>query len=220
MNYKYLIADREEDFAALQSFGFKPAAAGNNIVQFMAEYRNITLHFFYGNGDFYVHAFDNDTQEQFLPFELKQANGSFVFELKEFAQTLAQKIAETCFNSTSLRQTVLDYACARYGTVLQNPWHDENITLNKICGKNRKWYGVVMRIKRKSLGEKDENLTEALIDVMNVKAAPENIEKIIDYEAVFPAYHMNKKHWVTVLLSGNKNWPLVKELLDESYRMI
>lgn len=220
MNYKYLIAEKKADFEKLQAFGFVPSPGGEQIFQFAAEYQNISLHFFYKNGDFYAAAFDNDTKEQFLPFELKTAKGSFVFELKDFALNTAQKIAESCFNSTSLKQTVLDYAQNNYGTILQNPWNDENITLNKVCGKKQKWYGLVMCVKRKNIGEKDENLKEAAIDVMNVKAPPEEIEKIVDYRTVFPAYHMNKKHWITVLLSGNPNWQQVKELLDQSYQIV
>lgn len=40
------------------------------------------------------------------------------------------------------------------------------------------------------------------------------------YESVMPGYHLNKKHWNTVILSGQLPWIDVKGLIDLSYNLV
>ena len=56
---------------------------------------------------------------------------------------------------------------------------------------------------------------------MNVKCDPEKaIEWREEYpENVLPGYHMNKKHWNTVLAAGLKT-NVVKLMIDESYHLV
>lgn len=37
------------------------------------------------------------------------------------------------------------------------------------------------------------------------------------YETVMPGYHLNKKHWNTILLTGQLPWEEVKDLIRHSY---
>lgn len=40
------------------------------------------------------------------------------------------------------------------------------------------------------------------------------------YESVMPGYHLNKKHWNTLLLSGQLSWPEVQDLIRHSYQLV
>lgn len=40
------------------------------------------------------------------------------------------------------------------------------------------------------------------------------------YESVMPGYHLNKKHWNTLLLSGQLNWEEVQDLIRHSYNLV
>lgn len=40
------------------------------------------------------------------------------------------------------------------------------------------------------------------------------------YESVMPGYHLNKKHWNTVILSGQLDWEEVKDLIRHSYILV
>lgn len=55
----------------------------------------------------------------------------------------------------------------------------------------------------------------------NVKCDP---EKAIDlretYNCVVPGYHMNKKHWNTVIVDGSVSAKLLKEWIDDSYNLV
>lgn len=56
---------------------------------------------------------------------------------------------------------------------------------------------------------------------INLKCLPEKaIELREEYEEIRPGFHMNKKHWNTVELEGNLSWELLKEMIDDSYRLV
>lgn len=40
------------------------------------------------------------------------------------------------------------------------------------------------------------------------------------YESVMPGYHLNKKHWNTVLLTGQLSWPEIQDLIRHSYQLV
>ena len=40
------------------------------------------------------------------------------------------------------------------------------------------------------------------------------------YESVMPGYHLNKKHWNTLVLSGQLPWEEVKGLIRHSYELV
>ena len=55
----------------------------------------------------------------------------------------------------------------------------------------------------------------------NVKCDPEKaIELREEYSAVLPGYHMNKKHWNTVIVDGSMSNKLLKEIIDHSYELV
>src|SRR5580765_6065239 len=55
----------------------------------------------------------------------------------------------------------------------------------------------------------------------NVKCDPDRaIELREQYEAVQPGYHMNKKHWNTVIVDGSVPNKKLKEWIDHSYQLV
>lgn len=66
----------------------------------------------------------------------------------------------------------------------------------------------------------------ALTDVesfesINLKCDPERaIELREQYSAIIPGYHMNKKHWNTVVLDGSLRDSLICSLIDDSYLLV
>ncbi len=55
----------------------------------------------------------------------------------------------------------------------------------------------------------------------NVKCDPDKaVELREQYDAVQPGYHMNKRHWNTVLVDGSVPLRLLKEMIDDSYLLV
>lgn len=40
------------------------------------------------------------------------------------------------------------------------------------------------------------------------------------YESVMPGYHLNKKHWNTIILSGQLPWGDIKDLIKHSHNLV
>jgi predicted DNA-binding protein (MmcQ/YjbR family) len=55
----------------------------------------------------------------------------------------------------------------------------------------------------------------------NVKCDPARaIELREEYDCVIPGYHMNKKHWNTVIIDGTLTKKQLKEMIDHSYALV
>ena len=77
-----------------------------------------------------------------------------------------------------------------------------------------KWFAIAMRISERKLG----HAGDGILDVVNLKCAPEVIESIAGVEpGIYRAYHMNKTHWLTVALDGSCDDNTVSWLLGISY---
>ena len=72
---------------------------------------------------------------------------------------------------------------------------------------NNKWFGLIFTM--------DNELC------INLKCPPDLIPILKDqFTSVKPAWHMNKKHWLTVMLQKDADISLVQELLAESYQLV
>jgi predicted DNA-binding protein (MmcQ/YjbR family) len=56
---------------------------------------------------------------------------------------------------------------------------------------------------------------------LSLKCDPQLSEVLRErYESVMPGYHLNKKHWNTLVLSGQLAWPEVQDLIRHSYALV
>lgn len=94
------------------------------------------------------------------------------------------------------KQVFLNYCTETYGTAPDHPFEDDFVTTVLRHTDTRKWYGIVMEVSRRKFGfDSDE-----VIDVVNMKLPVEMFGSFGKEDGVHPAYHMNKLHWVSVLL--------------------
>ncbi|KGB24930.1 Protein of unknown function DUF419 [Acetobacter pomorum] len=57
------------------------------------------------------------------------------------------------------------------------------------------------------------------IDILDVKCRPEHIQDYLTTEGIVPAYHMNKAHWISILLDGSVSDALIENLIDASFEL-
>lgn len=112
------------------------------------------------------------------------------------------------------REDFLAHCLATYGTSPDYPFADDLHTAVLRHATNGKWYALVMRLAPKRLG-----LTgEGHLDVVNLKLPVEMCGSFSPEDGVYPAYHMNKLHWVSVVL-GEATDRLIQFLLHASYQI-
>lgn len=55
----------------------------------------------------------------------------------------------------------------------------------------------------------------------NVKCDPDIAEELrAEYACVLPGYHMNKKHWNTIVVDGSVPRSLIQAWIDHSYALV
>ena len=94
------------------------------------------------------------------------------------------------------KQEFLEYCLDAYGTSPDYPFDGDFETAVLRHGDSRKWYAIVMRVSRRKLGlDSDE-----AVDVVNLKLPTEMLGSFGAVDGVYPAYHMNKLHWISLVL--------------------
>ena len=111
------------------------------------------------------------------------------------------------------RQEFETYILKTYGVEADYPWQDKsNAVFRHNAGK--KWFALVMDIPVSRLGKRSDEIAA----VVNLKCAPLLISSFLKDKGIYPAYHMNKAHWISVLLKEVDGEEL-KALLDMSYTL-
>ena len=110
------------------------------------------------------------------------------------------------------KQDFLAFCRDTYGTTPDFPFDDWNESAVLRHSDSQKWYGIVMRIPRRKLGI----ASDELVDVVNLKLPTEMFGSFSPADGVYPAYHMNKLHWISVLLPDAQD-DLIAFLTGVSY---
>ena len=94
------------------------------------------------------------------------------------------------------KQDFLSYCSSTYGTSPDYPFDEDFETAVLRHSDNRKWYALVMRVSRRKFGF----YSNEVIDVVKLKLPIEMFGSCGVGDGVYPAYHMSKLHWISVLL--------------------
>lgn len=112
------------------------------------------------------------------------------------------------------RKTVTDYIKKKYGASPEYLWKrypDYAVFRHE---DNNKWFALTASVPGLKLGLSGENP----IDVINLKIDDVFLRDMLIREAgIMPAYHMNKLHWVTVLLDGTVSGQRIYDLIETSF---
>ena len=116
---------------------------------------------------------------------------------------------------TSLRKKVFEYIKKKYQVSPEYPWkRDETSAVFRHSDNNNKWFALCMKVSRDKLGLGSYEDT----DVLNLKMDDLILREILIREGgVYPAYHMSKMHWITVILDGSVPEDKVFDLVDSSF---
>lgn len=115
-----------------------------------------------------------------------------------------------------IRDRVFAYAKKKYHAEPEYLWSGspESAVLRN-CN-NQKWFAVVMKISRNKLGLQGKEA----VWIGDFKCEPLMIGSFLQLAGYFPAYHMNKNHWITVLLDGSVEEEQILQLMDLSYCLV
>ena len=160
---------------------------------------------------------DAFSRDKYTPIFVKNSEGSFLGDMRKEIETILSNIAsDCCFEEKFIsRQAkmVADYAYTKYQTTPEFLWDDENSVLRR--DDTKKWYAAILHAKKSLFGIEEKGL----IEVIDFRIDPYELDKIVDDIKYFRAYHMNKKRWCTIVLNDSVSDDEIKKRLAYSYEV-
>ena len=171
------------------------------------------------SGEVETELFDLEAEEIYTLHLVAEASGEFVGRVRSEYENVLQEICEKCFDSSifggQFIKKVIEYAREMYGDELEFLWErypDAAVLRRK---DNQKWYALFMTISKRKLGlDCDESA-----EIIDLRFDVDKLPQTVDGKRYFPGYHMNKKHWITMLLDGSVHIEQILKYLDESYKL-
>lgn len=112
-----------------------------------------------------------------------------------------------------MRRALEAYIAATYSVDGETPWAPESDHTVFRHADNRRWFALLMTVPRARLGLEGEGDIEAV----NLKCGPILAASLRTEPGFFPAWHMNKTHWITAALDGSADTEQIKWLLEISW---
>ncbi|WP_294681270.1 MmcQ/YjbR family DNA-binding protein [uncultured Gemella sp.] len=163
-----------------------------------------------------VEVYDLEFDEVYSLYSVDSAVGETVQNIREHVENLLRSILGLADESGKIGSEVIDY-CNKYGGNHVNPFKKHPDILAFVNEKN-KWYALLSDVEYNKLNKNTDITTK--VKILNLKYPTDNILDIIDNKNIFPAYHMNKKHWISIVLDKNIKLETIKELIDISYSLV
>ncbi len=200
----------------LGSYGF---IQENNIYHFSKEFMknfraDITIDL---DGNVSGKVYDLKTNLEYTNFRIADLTG-FAYQVREEYILILKDIAK---NVLDLKYFVFDQAnrianliwekYKIYPEFLWDKYPGYGIFRNK---RSNKWFGIILNVDKSKM---IHNLTGE-VEIINFKLD----DKVLDYiqhDGIYPAYHMNKKAWVSIILDDALTDEEIMEMVDISYEL-
>ena len=111
------------------------------------------------------------------------------------------------------REEIFEYVKDKFSTVPEYLWQKFPRYAVLRHNDNTKWYAAVMNVSKHKLGIGGNEE----IDILDIKCDPLMIGSLLEKKGFLPAYHMNKEHWITIILDGGVSKEEIFNLLDLSF---
>ncbi|MDE6584314.1 MAG: MmcQ/YjbR family DNA-binding protein [Anaeroplasmataceae bacterium] len=163
--------------------------------------------------------FEKETGEPYTLYLVESASGSFVGKIRAEYEKLVYEIVNQCFTlevfTSNQSKGVIEYIKSTYGDEPEYLW--EKLVDCAVWRRkdNKKWYSLITNIPLKRLGLEDDRI----VTIMNLHLPETQVEELIDNVSYFKAYHMNKKHWITIVLDDKVSMESLIKLIDSSYSL-
>ena len=158
----------------------------------------------------------DEVNERYTLFDIPTTSSSI-------AQALREEASELAFLWLHPEQSSIKEARQKWTKWMTEnivPYHGNPFEKTEAMGfmveDKGKWYALMMQVPLQKLGVASQ--ANALI--LNVKIHPEDKERLIETDGIFEAYHMNKKHWISIALNVCSDDALVKECIYTSYKCV
>lgn len=166
---------------------------------------------------------DQETQDDYYQLHQENATGAYVTSVRAAYTSLLQEIAAACCDDVLFASPQANRLTEMIEKSFQVqpdfPW--DHSTPYQSYGtfrhaSNRKWFALIMNIER---GRLDKDGNKERIDVINLKIQPNQSAVLHQVPGIYPAYHMNHKTWISVILNDLLPDEKIMALIHDSYQL-
>ena len=171
-------------------------------------------------GKFHGAVLDNMNEEEYRQLWMEDYQGAYVNLVRTAYEQLLTQVAAGCCKdvlfASDQANRLTDRIADRFGVAPDYPWEQGQYQSYGVFRHqgSAKWFALIMDVKRKVVSKDGD---ERIVDVINLKADPDEIGRLTDREGIYPAYHMNHRLWISVLLDDTLSDEDVLSLVGRSF---
>lgn len=167
------------------------------------------------DSDLTFQVFDQETGELYPQVHMESMRGTFVGSVREACLEELFDIRKACFEVEEFlcpqTKRIMALVQEKYGNQLEYLWEKSPDTAVLRHEDNQKWYAILMRIPWDRLDKGREGLVEAV----NLKH--DQVADLLSQNGIYPAFHMNKRYWISLPLDDTLTDEKVLELFERSW---
>ena len=157
--------------------------------------------------------------DEIYTLHLTSEAGSFVGQVRDEYEKVLNNISEKCFDNDAFKtkqaNEIIKYISKKYGDELEFLWEKSPDCAIARRKESKKWYIIFMSVKKDRFGFD----TDEAVEVINLHARADEVQKLLKQSGIYPAYHMNKKYWISIILDDLLPVAEIYKLLDNSYEL-
>ena len=161
--------------------------------------------------------YDQETGDLYPQVHMISMRGTFVGSVREACLEVLYGIRKACFEVQEFlcpqTKRIITRVQEIYENQLEYLWEKSPDTAVLRHEDNQKWYAILMRISWDRLDKGREGLVEAV----NLKH--DQVADLLSQKGIYPAFHMNKRYWISVALDDTLSDEEVLELVERSWNL-
>ena len=169
------------------------------------------------DGDLSFQVYDQETGELYPQVHMESMRGTFVGTVREACLEVLYSIRKACFEVQEFlcpqTNRIMALVQEKYGNQLEYLWEKSPDTAVLRHEDNQKWYAILMRIPWDRLDKGRDGLVEAV----NLKH--DQVADLFSKKGIYPAFHMNKRYWLSLALDDSLQDEEVLELIEKSWNL-
>ena len=169
------------------------------------------------DGDLSFHVYDQETGDLYPQVHMESMRGTFVGSVREACLEELFDIRKACFEVQEFicpqTKRIMTRVQEMYENQLEYLWEKSPDTAVLRHEDNQKWYAVLMKIS----WDKLEKGREGLVEAVNLKH--DQVSDLLVKKGIYPAFHMNKRYWISVPLDDSLSDEEMLELIEKSWNL-
>lgn len=167
------------------------------------------------DGDLSFQVYDQETGDLYPQVHMESMRGTFVGSVREACLEVLYSIRKACFEVQEFlcpqTKRIMAFVQEKFGNQLEYLWEKSPDTAVLRHEDNQKWYAILMRIPWDRLDKGRDGLVEAV----NLKH--DQVADLLSQNGIYPAFHMNKRYWISLPLDDTLTDEKVLELFERSW---